>query len=69
MRLTNSSKGTIQYNSKNNNKTKKARKIAKTENRFSGQNYKNINSQTKKNKAIRNQITVKNIPQAAPTKK
>jgi hypothetical protein len=47
---------------------KKTRKIAKTENRFSGQNYKNTNSQTKKNKTIRNQITAKNIPQTTQKK-
>jgi len=33
------------------------------ENKLSGQNYKNTNSQTKKIKAIRNQITAKNVPQ------
>jgi len=35
---------------------------AKQENRFSGQNRKNANSQTKKNKTTRNQITAKNVP-------
>ena len=34
------------------------------ENRLSGQNHKNENSQTKKNKIIRNQITAKNVCQA-----
>jgi len=43
--------------------------MTKTENRLSGQNYKNTNSQTKKNKTIRNQITPKNISQTPPTKK
>ena len=33
---------------------KKSRKITHTENRFSSQNHKNTNSQTKKNKVIRN---------------
>jgi hypothetical protein len=39
------------------------------ENRLSGQNHKNANSQTKKNKAIRNKITAKNVPQAPPLPK
>ena len=50
-------------------KTNEAGEITKAENGLSGQNYKNTNSQTKKNKAIRNQITPKNISQAAPRKK
>ena len=43
--------------------------ITETEYRVSGQNHKKTNSQTKKNKAIRNQITDKKVPQTAPTKK
>jgi hypothetical protein len=35
-------------------KTKKPRNISQMENRLSGQNHKNTNPQTKKNKAIRN---------------
>jgi hypothetical protein len=67
---TNSAKGTIQHNNKENNyKQKKPRKIKKTKNRLSSQNYKNTNSQTKKDKAIRNQITTKKITQITPKKK
>ena len=40
--------------------------MAQTENRLSGQNHKNAYSQTRKNKAIRNQITAKNVPQSRP---
>jgi transketolase len=51
-------------------KKKKPRKITQIENRLSGQNHKNANSQTKKHKAIRNQITTRNVPQAlTPIKK
>jgi len=45
-------------------KRKEPRKITQTENRLSGQNHKNANSQTKKDKDIRNQITARNVPQA-----
>jgi len=49
-------------------KRRKSRKTTQTENRLSGQNHKNANSQTKDNKAIIYQITVKNVSQAIPTK-
>jgi hypothetical protein len=49
-------------------KKKNPRKITQTENRLSVQNHNNENSQTKKNKAIRNEITAKSVTQAAPTK-
>jgi len=39
------------------------------ENRLSGQNHKNANSQTKKNKNTRNQITAKNVWQGPPPPK
>ena len=54
-------------------KRKKSRKITQRENRLSGQNHKKANSQTnsqtKKNKNIRNQTTAKNVRQAAPPQK
>jgi hypothetical protein len=46
----------------NNNKKKKPREITWTKNRFSGQNHKNTNSESMKNKTVRNQITTKKIP-------
>jgi hypothetical protein len=49
-------------------KKKNPRKITQTENRLSVQNHKNANSQTKKNKATRNEITTKFVTPAAPTK-
>jgi len=49
-------------------KKKNPRKITQTENGLSVQNHKNTNSQTKKNKATRNEITTKFVTQAAPTK-
>lgn len=49
----------IRHNSKNNNK--KPRK-PRTKNRLTSQSYKKTNSQTKKNKTARNQITPKKYP-------
>jgi len=52
---TNFSKSTIQHNSKNNNnKEEKPRKISQTKNILSGQNHKDTDPQTKKDKTIRN---------------